>query len=177
MKIALIGYRCSGKTAVGRELAKRLGWRFADADRAVEERAGKTVAEIFAQDGERAFRALEREAIAELADAEKCVIATGGGALGNRKNAAALKRDGKVIWLETSADELARRARAEEARGIKRPALTDLPLEEEVAAVLKKRMPAYKAAADCIIQTDGYTPSEIVERIIGYLELIGAIGR
>jgi shikimate kinase len=175
MKIALIGYRCSGKTSVGRELAARLGWRFVDTDGVVEERAGKSVAAIFAEEGEKAFRALERKAFAELAGADDCVIAAGGGALAGRANVAALKRDTKVIWLETSAEELARRAREEEARNIRRPPLTDLPLEEEIRAVLAKRAPRYKAAADCIVATDGYATGEIVERILSYLELIGAI--
>ena len=173
MKIALIGYRCSGKTVAGRELAARLGWRFADTDKAVEKRAGKGVAAIFAEDGEKAFRALEREEITKLAEADECVIAAGGGALHDRANVAALKKGAKVIWLETSTEELARRARADE--NARRPPLTDLPLEEEIRAVLARRTPLYKAAADCIISTDGYTEGEVVERILSYLELIGAI--
>jgi len=175
MKLALIGYRCSGKTVVGRELAAKLGWRFADTDKAVEERAGKGIAAIFAEDGEKAFRALERKAFAELAGADECVIAAGGGALQNRANVAALKRGAKVVWLETSAEELARRALAEDAHNVKRPPLTDLPLEEEIRTVLAQRAPLYKAAADCIVSTDGYATGEIVERILGYLELTGAI--
>jgi len=175
MRIALIGYRCSGKTVVGRELAARLGWKFVDTDSVIEKRAGKSVAKIFENEGDKVFRALERKAIKELADATECVIAAGGGALGSRANVAALKRQGKVIWLETSAEELIRRARADEKENVKRPPLTDMPLDEEIRATLEKRTPPYRAAADCIISTDGYTSGEIVERVVSYLELIGVI--
>jgi shikimate kinase len=172
MKITLIGARCSGKTTVGRELAGRLDLRFIDTDALVEERTGKKVAEIFAEDGEAAFRELEREAIAELETAEGCVIAAGGGALCDAKSAAALKRGAKVLWLDTSTEELVRRA---EADGEERPPLTGLTLREETEKIVAERRGLYMNSADCIIDTDGFTPGEITERITSYLQLLGLI--
>lgn len=170
MKLVLIGYRCCGKSSVGRKLAKKLGWDFADTDAMVEQAAGRSVAEIFRKDGERAFRTMERKEIAKLAAAKNCVIAVGGGAFGSKSNVAALKRNAKVVWLETSLDELVRRAKADKA---KRPRLTKLGLAAEIKTVLAKRASQYKAVADCIMSTDGFTVDELVARITDYLELLG----
>ena len=175
MKIVLLGYRCSGKTLAGREVAHRLGIKFMDTDALVEERAGKSVANIFAQDGEDAFRAFERRAVAELRGMNEGVVAAGGGAVLDKDNVAALKHEAKVIWLETSPDELTRRAQAEADKGTRRPPLTNLPLHQEVAQVLGERRRHYIEAADCIISTDGCTPDEVADRIMNYLELLGII--
>ncbi|HEX4150325.1 MAG TPA: shikimate kinase, partial [Pirellulales bacterium] len=79
MNIALIGYRGTGKTAVARALADRLGWQWLDADAELEARAGRSIAEIFAADGEEAFRNLESGVLAELGQRSRTVLATGGG--------------------------------------------------------------------------------------------------
>ena len=175
MKCVLIGCRCSGKTLVGREVAQRLGAAFKDSDRLVEARAGKSVAEIFAQDGEGAFRALERDVIAQLRDENEAVIAAGGGAVMEAANVEALKHNAKVIWLETSPEELTRRAQAEEENGVVRPPLTDLPPGEEIAKIARERRELYMAAADCIIATDGLTVEGVADRVVDYLELLGIV--
>ena len=81
MKVVLTGFMGTGKTAVGQRVAERLGWRFLDTDALIERQAGKTVREIFAADGERRFRDLERKAVAEACRSDDVVISTGGGAL------------------------------------------------------------------------------------------------
>src|SRR6185369_10624535 len=97
--IVLTGFMCTGKSEVGRRLAKRLGRSFVDTDQLVEIRAGKTVAAIFAADGEQAFRALERDAVVEATSRRDPVIAVGGGAVLDAVNVERLRAAGPVVCL------------------------------------------------------------------------------
>ena len=100
--IFLIGYRGSGKTTIGRILAARLGWAFVDADTLLEERAGKSIRQMFATDGEPAFRDLESAILAELSQRTNVVVATGGGVVMRDRNRQLL-RTGFVAWLSANA--------------------------------------------------------------------------
>ena len=102
MNVVLIGYRCSGKTCVGKELAQRLGRVFIDCDEYIEQKTNLTIREIFDIAGEAYFRMLESDAIAELAKLEGRVVATGGGAVLKYKNIRNLKRNGVVVYLDAS---------------------------------------------------------------------------
>ncbi|MEX0712312.1 MAG: shikimate kinase, partial [Pirellulales bacterium] len=103
MNIVLIGYRGSGKSTVARELAGRLGWPWLDADHQIEERAGKSIAAVFAEEGEERFRDLESSLLAELVERDKTVLAAGGGAVLRPANRALLRSAGKVVWLQADA--------------------------------------------------------------------------
>src|SRR4051812_17978196 len=103
--IFLIGFMASGKTTVGRLLAERLGWAFVDLDEVIEVAAGKTVAEIFAAEGEAGFRRRETEALREVVQRRKTVVATGSGAPCREENISAMLAGGRVYWLDVTAEK------------------------------------------------------------------------
>jgi shikimate kinase len=165
--IALVGYRATGKSTVGRILADRLGRPFADADREVEALAGRPIRSIFVEDGEPAFRDWEARVLADLADrVAGGVLATGGGAIlleGNRK----LLRDfGFVAWLTADADTLARRLRSSRRGVDDRPSLTAAGTLAEIAGVLEARTPLYRGAAHASVETAGRTAEEVADAVL-----------
>jgi shikimate kinase len=161
--LALIGARGTGKTSVGRLVAERLGLPFADADGELERRAGRSIAAIFAAQGEPAFRVLEEEVLGELTARDGLVLATGGGVVLRAANRRALRRFGRVVWLTAAPDVLVGRLRLD-AGG--RPALTEAGLLAEIAAVLEARIPLYQEVADAIVDTTGRTPAEVADDIL-----------
>ena len=154
--ISLVGPRGSGKSTVGRLLADRLGCDFADSDTGIERRAGRSIREIFADDGEPAFRELEAEAIAAQLGRPPLVLATGGGAVLNADTRRRLSAAGPVVYLR--ADPATLHART--AGDPNRPPLTDLPAAEEIAQVLADRDPLYREVADAVV--DATEPADIV---------------
>jgi shikimate kinase len=167
--IFLIGYRGTGKTTVGRLLAARLGCEAIDADDEIERRAGKSISEIFADDGEAAFRALEAEVVAELCRRSRVVVAPGGGAVLREATQAAMRAAGPVIWLTASIDTIAARLAADESTGIRRPNLTPVGGRGEIEAVLAERTPIYRACATFVVDTELKTPAEVADEIIANL--------
>ncbi len=166
MIITLIGYRGCGKSSVGPILADRIGCSFADSDQLVEVRAGKTISDIFADDGEAAFRQLETDVLEDLLDTPPGVIATGGGAVLAEINRERMHEAGPVIWLQASAETLAARISADQSSGKNsRPSLTGRSIADEVADVLEARSSAYQLAATLVIDVETGTPDEIAERI------------
>src|SRR5258708_24341074 len=109
--IALVGFMGTGKSSVGRLIAGQLRFNFLDTDEMIESRAGKTVSKIFAEDGEAAFRKLEREVVVELSSRTKTVIATGGGVAANESNLASLKEHALVVCLWASPEKIWERVR------------------------------------------------------------------
>lgn len=162
----LIGFRCTGKTSVGKALAQLMGRPFMDTDRILEEEAGATVAQIVTRAGWPAFREMERNTIARLAGLGGTVVATGGGVVMDRKNRAALKQSGTAVWLQASAEAVQRRMNADTQTDSLRPALTDKGLEEEIRDTMDQRKPFYAEAADLIIDTDGKTIEAVCEIIL-----------
>lgn len=159
--IVLIGFMGVGKSTVGRLLAERLGFAFVDTDRLVQDRAGRTIAEIWRTDGEDAFREREHEVIAEVAVEEGRVIATGGGAPCFARNAELLRRAGAVVHLDASIETV----RARTKRGRHRPLVADRT-DEELAQLLEQRRDAYAAIADIRIDVGDGPPEAIVEQIL-----------
>ena len=168
-RVALVGLRCTGKTTVGRLLGVRIGWDTVDSDDVVVANAGKSVARIFADDGEARFREWEADAIRQLCDRERIVIATGGGAILRPETRALLKQSCFVVWLTASPDAIAARMTADPETLARRPSLTGQGVVEEVAAVLAVREPFYREIAHLIVVTDERRPDEIavdIERAI-----------
>jgi shikimate dehydrogenase len=160
VKVVLVGFRGTGKTSVGRILAKRLQVPFYDTDVLVERRAGMPIPEIFRQHGEAHFRALEREVVASLRTAEG-VIGTGGGAVCDPATVADLRWHGTIFLLTAPPDVIVGRI-----AGSDRPGLTDLPPAEEVHMLLSRRKEAYLGAADVCIDTGRRTPGEVADMIV-----------
>lgn len=158
--LALVGFMGCGKSTVGRQVARELGFEFVDTDQLIEDRAGMPIPEIFATEGEAAFRALEMKVIASLADETGRVIATGGGAVMNPDNFASLKTHALVICLWASADTLHERTRHQTHR----PLLQQEDPLGTIRALLEERGPVYKQA-DVIINTELRPQREVAAQV------------
>lgn len=167
-KIVLIGYRATGKSTLAALLAQRWRVPWVDSDDVVEERAGKRIADVFAQDGEAAFRDLEARVVAELltASPKPLVLATGGGVPLRESTRKLLKETGVVVWLTASVETIARRMLGDPTTAARRPSLSGKKSAvDEIASVLAAREPIYRDAATLIVDVDGKTVDELVEEI------------
>src|SRR5262249_25682645 len=144
MNVILIGLRGTGKTTVARLLAERLSWPWFDADEEIEARAGKSIAGIFADDGEEAFRDWESRVVAELAARDGAGLAWGGGAVLRPENRAAIERQGRIVWLTASPQTLASRVEADRATAASRPNLTAAGGITEIIATRDARREIYR---------------------------------
>ena len=160
LHVVLTGFMASGKTAVGRRLARRLGFDFVDTDQVIEEHAGSTVSEIFARDGEPAFRRLERETIEGLSLQRPTVIATGGGTFVDAENRATLHRLGPVVCLVTSPEVILERV----SRSDKRPLASGPGAAERLSKLYEARLPFYRMA-DVMVETDGLSVDQAAARV------------
>ena len=166
----LIGLSGSGTSTAGKLAAERLGWAFADSDRLIEEREGRTIPEIFGADGEAAFRRLEAAVLAELVHERRIVIATGGGAPTDRRSQAALA-EGLIVWLDVTPEHAARRLLA--AGNEDRPLLQDerglrldvVGLAAKLHLMRQARLGAYERS-DRVVAVDYYPPDGVAERIV-----------
>ena len=164
MNIVLVGYRGTGKSTVGRQLAARLGRELVSTDTEIAKRAQRTIPEIVAQEGWEYFRDLESEICREIASRDQLVIDTGGGAILRAQNVEALKTNGTVFWLTASVETIARRI----GSGNQRPSLTGTKsFVDEIQDVLRERTQKYQAAADHIIVTDGRSINQLMETVLG----------
>ena len=157
-KIYLVGFMAAGKTTVARILAERLGWRAEDIDKLIEARERRTVAEIFARNGEPYFRSIERDILRLLLPLRHCVVATGGGTFMDPDNRAAINVDGVSVWLDVPLEELVARMPADG----RRPLAADRAQMERLFAA---RQVAY-ANAQLRVDARGGHPEAIAERII-----------
>lgn len=165
--IYLIGMRGSGKTVVGLQIARRLALPIADTDALIVARRGLSIADIFAAEGEQAFRDLEARVLAEISQPPPKVIATGGGIVLAEDNIALMRQRGLVFWLDAPPSVLWRRISGDPASAAQRPPLTDAATgEEELARLLAQRAPLYARAAHHRIDTAADSPETIADRII-----------
>ena len=171
MNLFLIGYRGSGKTSVARALATQLGWPCLDADEELERRAGKSIKQIFASEGELAFRNLESAVVAELTTRDQHIIALGGGAILREQNRAAIAGRGKVVWLIALPETLYARIHADPTTTERRPNLTGQGGLDEIRHLLAERTPLYAACADLSVDADRKSPEQIAHEIITALSL------
>jgi shikimate kinase len=166
--IVLCGFMATGKSSVGRQLAERLHWQFLDLDSMVEDETGMTVPQIFASQGESAFRALESRMVERIAEWTECVVATGGGAIVNPRNLEILKRYGVVISLTADIDTILQRV----GTGDSRPMLQCEDRFERIRQLMEQREPFY-ARADIVLDTSNQTIEEIVGCLIERLQGFG----
>lgn len=164
-----MGVPGAGKTTVGKLLAKNLGIDFFDSDQVIESRAGKSVSDIFTQDGEPAFRKLEHDVIVQLLDSNNVVLALGGGSLGNDETRAKVK-DATTVWL------VAGLAQAVDRVGMNRnrPLLLG-NVRGQLADLMAAREPFYKEVAAIAVDTSKLIPSEVVTEIVSELGKIEAL--
>ena len=161
-RVILVGFMGAGKSAVGRRLARRLKYRFVDLDTRIEKRAGKKIAELFREQGEPAFRALEQEEAAAVTEMENVVVAAGGGACAAPATRALLQKRALTVWLQCDLETILARVRLDGSR----------PLagnREIMRALLAEREPSYRQA-DVTVDTSRRKPREVVDRIVELIE-------
>lgn len=165
--IHLVGMPGSGKSSVGRGLARRLGLNFADADEEIVARTGVSIATIFELEGEAGFRAREAQVLAELCARSGLVIATGGGAILRADNREVLRQRGVVVYLHASLELLRQRTN----RDTRRPLLQTGNPEAILASLLEMREPLYRELADVVVETGRQSVGKLA------LEIIAALAR
>jgi len=167
MNLVLIGYRGTGKTAIGRRLAERLDMEYVGLDDEIVRRAGKSIPELVDESGWERFRDLEAEVVRDAAAADGRVLDTGGGAILRDENVAVLRRNGIVFWLRASVPDIVARIRGDDQR----PSLTGRrSFTDEVDDVLAERKPRYSAAAHEKVDTSELSVDEAVEAIAEIFE-------
>jgi shikimate kinase len=163
MILVLVGYRGTGKTAVGDLLAKRLRIPCISMDKEIIKRAGMSTNEIVDKYGWPGFRDIESEVALELSGRDNIIVDTGGGVIERPENIEVLQKNSRIFWLKASVGTIVSRIQD----CTERPSLTaGKTFTEEVAEVLDRRNPKYKSAANYEIDTDGLTPEEIADKIV-----------
>ncbi len=166
MNIFLIGYRCTGKTFVGRSLAKSLGRPFLDADSELVKEQDLNISVIVRKQGWNAFREIESDIIKRVCALDDHVVATGGGAVLNDKNVKHMKRSGKLVWLKATPETIKKRILQDKNTKDFRPPLTSKGSVEEIRETLLNRNPFYDKAMDFDVNTDDIGIDEVCHAII-----------
>jgi shikimate kinase len=175
--LVLIGYRATGKTAVGALLAQRLARPFLDLDQVLEEEMGGSIADLVAAQGWAEFRRREKELVARCGRAGGQVLATGGGAVLDPENVAVLRQNGVVVWLRADPATIQERLSRDQRQVSQRPSLTGRSTLDEVAEVLHSRQPLYAAAAHIVIDTDQHSLEQVVEKVLAAVNGSGEKGK
>lgn len=162
MNLILCGMMGSGKSTVGKLLAKTASWEWVDTDELIVSRYGK-ITDIFEQKGEGYFRALETKIVQELAKKDRLVISTGGGLVLKEENVSLLKKNGKFVYLRAKKETLALRLAADKDRPLLQTSET---LDEKLTRLLQERGEIYEGVADSIIDVDEKAPADIVKEIL-----------
>ncbi len=165
--IVLIGLMGSGKSTIGRIIAKKLGRRFVDTDRLIERSSGQTIPEIFQNDGELAFRKAEKDAIKRVTQYVGIVIATGGGAIKDPENLRLLKSSGWIVALLATPETLYKRIQGKRAR----PLLADKEDPVKVLDEIYEERKGIYAQADFQINTEDKDVYQIADEVIGFLHI------
>lgn len=167
--VVLIGFMGSGKSTVGKELAKALEYHFLDTDSYIENNAKMSIGEIFAKHGEQYFRNLETETIKNLMEStEEAVVSTGGGLPLREENADILKKNGFVVYLRVKASTVEERLKGDTTR----PLLQGENVSKKIADLLEYRDPIYEYGAHMVLDVDGKAVDQIVEDIIRNFKML-----
>ena len=170
MTVALVGLPGSGKSTVGRQLARRLQVPFVDSDHVVEQKLGCSIREYFEREGEESFRDVEESVIEELARRHQGVLSTGGGSVLRPANRENLRNAGKVVYLKSSPDELFRRLRHD----MNRPLLQVADPISRLRELFVARDPLYRETAHFVLETGRPSVATLVNMIVMQLELSGS---
>jgi len=167
--IILIGYRCTGKTSVGKKLSERLDLPFIDTDGLIMLDAGMSVDEIVREGGWTLFRQKEREVIGGLSSVENVIIAPGGGALEDPENREVLRGNGLFVWLTADSKTVVERMRSDRKSGGQRPPLSRGDPGTEAAVMIRKREPVYRELADLAIDTSNKSIDAVADEIFDFV--------
>lgn len=173
MNIFLIGYRCSGKTSVGKLLAAILGWSFIDTDEELVKDLGLNITEFVNKQGWDAFRQKEKAIIKRVSDYDAQVVATGGGAVVDIKNVEHMKKNGVLVWLKAESGVIKTRMLQDRSTGDFRPSLTSKEAADEIEDMLLTRNPYYEKAMDIAVDTNFIDVDEICKLIMKNLKESG----
>jgi shikimate kinase len=173
MNLFLIGYRCTGKTSVGKFLAGILGWRFIDADSELVKEQGMTIREIVSKGGWNDFRKKERIVMKRLCALDRYVVATGGGSVLSGENVKDMKKSGVIVWLKATPDTIKKRILQDKNTEEGRPPLTGKGFLEEIEETLSYRDPYYEQAMDFFVDTNNLSIDLIGRTVVRQLEDLG----
>jgi shikimate kinase len=171
LKCFIVGLPGSGKSTVGRQLARRLSTPFVDTDHVLEQRLGCSIREFFEREGEDRFRDIESDVIAQLTETHEGVLSTGGGSVLRAENRRCLNERGRVVYLHSSPEEVFRRTRHDQNRPL---LLVNDPLAR-LRELYKLRDPLYREAAHYVIETGRPSVATLVNMIMMQLELAGVV--
>lgn len=167
VNLYLVGMMGAGKTTVGRVLAQKLDYRFVDTDAVIEQAAGQSISELFAQSGEEAFRSLETQVLSELSAYPRLAIATGGGIVLRQKNWSYLHH-GIVVWLDVPVEQLYSRLQGSSDR----PLLNSPDPLQTLQQLLEQRQHLYAQADLRVLVSGSETPDEIGDRVLSELKTV-----
>lgn len=162
----LIGYRCTGKSSVGKLIAARLGWPFLDTDSLLVSQSGLSIKDIVAAHGWEKFRSMEQVIMQQVCIHGQRVVATGGGVVLNAENVKLMKNSGRLVWLQANSATIKKRMMQDSGTEAFRPALTSRDSIAEIEESLLERDPLYKQAMDFCVETDDRQIDEICDAII-----------
>lgn len=171
LRIACVGLPGSGKSTIGRQLARRLDVRFVDSDQLIERRIGCSISEFFEREGEPAFRDLEEAVIGELTEGAACVLSTGGGTILRAANRDYLRSRTRAVYLHSAAEEVFRRLRHDQNR----PLLQVPDPLSRLKDLYAVRDPLYRQTAHFVIETGRPSVATLVNTILMQLELAGIV--
>nr|WP_269750859.1 shikimate kinase [Desulfosalsimonas propionicica] len=167
----MIGYRCTGKTSVGRCLADCLDMAFTDADEIFEHQNKTSISDFVVQNGWEAFRSTEAQILADLSWQTGLVVATGGGVVLRQQNVSAMQKSGIAVWLTARPETIVSRMQADPATGSRRPAFGSDPVFQEVIKTLDQRTPLYKNACWIEISTDDKDTDRICHDLVSRIKI------
>lgn len=172
-RMALIGYRASGKSTLGPLIARALGWAFVDMDEVLSASLGGSIAAHVERSGWESFREQEARLLQELSRQDRIVVATGGGVVEREENRRCLRIDFFTVWIRCSPETLARRLTEDPKTVTMRPSLTGVDVVSETLEVLSRRNPWYEASAHLVLDADEAVPEELAKAVTRALDLGG----
>jgi len=165
MKLFLIGYRCTGKTTIGKRLADHLGYAFLDTDQIIEQQAGSSISDMVELHGWDHFRQVEQNALFNTEILQDTVIATGGGIIINPENRRFIQKNGFCIWFDADIQTILSRLSRDNKTASSRPSLTSKDLLEETEELLSVRIPLYEECSHMKVDTRFDSPEKLVKII------------